>query len=79
MDTIHEQQKKLEMKLADEVAADDGISELERKKKEIDDQKVKQFEMELSKKREGEIQLEKQRIAQQKAEEREKKAIKELE
>jgi hypothetical protein len=67
MDVIKEQSKKLELKLTD----DEDISELERKKKAIDDQKVKQFEIELSKRRSEEIVLEKQRIAQKKAQEKE--------
>jgi hypothetical protein len=49
------------------------------KKKEIDDQKVKNFEMELFKKRTEELNMEKQKIAQKKAEDKEVDAIKELE
>lgn len=60
MDVIKEQAKKLEQKL---VTDDDDISALERKKKEIDAQRVKEFEQQLSKKREEELELEKQRIA----------------
>jgi hypothetical protein len=51
---------------------EDDISELERKKKEIDDEKVKNFETQLSKKREEELTIEKQKIIQKKAEEKER-------
>ena len=75
MDVIKEQSKKMEQKLLE----DDDISELERKKKEADDQKVQAFEKQLSKKREEEVALEKQKIVQKKAEEKERLTIKELE
>ena len=41
------------------ILEDDDISELERKRKEADDQKVQAFEKQLSKKRDEEVTLEK--------------------
>ena len=79
MDVIHEKAKKLEKKIEEDDDLPSSISELERKKKAIDDQRVKEFEKQLAKQRENEIAIEKQKVAQKKAEEKERQAIKELE
>jgi hypothetical protein len=58
MDVIKEQSKKIEQKILE----DDDISELESKRKLIDDQKVEAYEKQLSKKRDEEVTIEKQKI-----------------